>query len=111
MPRPKGSKNKHSFQVEEIAHRFQMEPFEFAMHVMNGNWKELGYDSQYKTILTDGGEQAVVDENVIKLENRIKCAEFASKYLYSPKQAVDPKTGDTSIRMIFEDYTSKKDSK
>lgn len=103
MGRPKGSKNKHSFQVEEIAHQFEMEPFEFAMAVMNNDWERLGYETANKTSFTPAGIE--FEEANLKISDRIKCMEFAGKYLYSPKQAVDPKTGEATIRVLVEDYT------
>lgn len=106
--RKKGSKNKHSFQVEEIAQRYELEPFEFAMAVMNNDWKLLGFENPNKVIIGEkAGIEFSIEEPNVKLAERIKCAEFASKYLYSPKQAIDPKTGDSVIRVIVEDYKKK----
>jgi len=110
MARPKGAKNKHSFQVEEIAHQYKMEPFEFAMAVMNNDWKRLGFKEESKVSYTNAGIE--FEEANLKLTDRIKCMEFAGKYLYSQKQSIALSTGDTGIKLILEDYgvSSKKDS-
>ncbi len=110
MGRPKGAKNKHTFKVEEIAHKYEMEPFDFAMAVMNNDWKRLGFENANKVIIGEkSGVEFSIEEPNVKLSERIKCAEFASKYLYSPKQAIDPVTGDTGIKIIVEDYTKAKE--
>lgn len=107
MSRTKGSKNKHSFKVEEIAHKYDMEPFEFAMAVLNNDWKRLGYENANKVIIGEkAGVKFSLEEPNIKLSERVKCAEFASKYLYSQKQAVQV-SGELGMKLIIEDYTKK----
>ncbi len=106
--RPKGAKNKHSFNVEEIANRFDKQPFEILMMVASGDWEGLGFESRTKTTFTQAGIE--VEEENIRLADRVQAAKEASKYLYSAKQAIALSTGDTGIKIIVEDYT-KKDSK
>lgn len=105
MGRPKGSKNKHSFQVEEMAQKYNMEPFDFMMAVLNNDWKKLGFDADKKISYTNAGIE--FEEPNIKLSDRVKCAEAASKYLYSSKQAVTVETGEKGFKIILEDYTKK----
>lgn len=105
--RQKGTKNKHSFQVEEIAHKYAMEPFEFAMAVLNNDWKKLGFDQANKIIVGEkAGIEFSLEEPNIKLAERVKCADFASKYLYSPKQVIQH-TGEVGIKIIVEDFMKK----
>lgn len=106
MGRPKGSKNKHSFQIEEIANKFDIEPFEVLMMVAVGDWKGLGFEAAYKTSYTGAGIE--FEEPNIKLADRVQAAKEACKYLYSQKQAVAISTGDTGIKIIVEDYTKEK---
>lgn len=105
MARPKGSKNKRSFEVEEIAAKYDLNPFEVLMMVSAGDWKGLGFDSATKTSFTAAGIE--FEEPNIKLSDRVQAAKEAAKYLFSTKQPVDPKTGDASIRIVVEDFTKK----
>lgn len=84
--RPKGSKNRRTLMVEEIAARFDIDPFEVLMMVAAGDWKGLGYKSECRTSFAASGIE--FEEPVIKLADRVNAAKEASKYLYSQKQAV-----------------------
>lgn len=103
--RQKGSINKRTKLVEEIAARFKLDPFEVLMMVSNGDWKGLGYPAQSKVSYSPAGIE--FEEDYIKLSDRVAASKDAAKYLHSPKQAIDPSTGDTSIRVVVEDYLSK----
>lgn len=106
MGRLKGSKNKHSFQVEEIAQKFDVEPFEVLMMIAVGDWKGLGFDSPNKTSFTSAGIE--YEEPHIKLSDRVQAAKEACKYLYSQKQSVAVSTGDQGFKVVVEDYTQAK---
>jgi len=84
--RPKGSKNKHNKNVDEIAARYNLQPFEVLMMVAAGDWKGLGYDAPTRTSFAASGIE--FEEPVIKISDRIHAAKEASKYLYSAKQAI-----------------------
>lgn len=101
--RPKGAKNKHSFNVEEIAKQYPMEPFEFFMAVINKDFKKLGYDSPTKISYSPAGIE--FEEEYIPAEMRVKAATAASKYLYSAKQAIEVSGGEKAIEIIVKDYT------
>lgn len=103
--RPPGSKNIKTFNVEEIASRFELEPIEVLMMIANGDWHGLGYSAPTKITFTPQGLE--VEEEHVNIAERSKAAVAAARYLYSPKQAVDPKTGDTAIKVVIEDYKSK----
>lgn len=104
--RKAGSKNKRTIIVEEIAARFDVDPFEVLMMVAAGDWKGLGFDSASKVSYTSAGIEFV--EPNIKLSDRVQAAKEASKYLYSQKQSVAVSTGDAGIKIIVEDYSKKK---
>lgn len=106
MARTKGSRNKRTFEVEEIASRYKLQPFEFAMTVLNNDWEALGFEGATKITYTAAGIEVV--ESNIKLSERIECAKFAGKFLYSPKQPMDPATGDAGITIKIVDYTKAK---
>lgn len=108
MARTKGARNKHTFEVDELAQRFAMSPFEILMHMAHNNWKELGYDNEYFfTEQTEGEGRAIKMDPVISPNVRLNAAKEAAKYIHSPKQAVDPKTGDAAITIRVVDYTKK----
>ena len=84
--RPKGSKNKHNKNVDEIAARYNLQPFDVLMMVAAGDWKGLGYDAPTRTSFAASGIE--FEEPVIKISDRIHAAKEASKYLYSAKQSI-----------------------
>lgn len=106
MARTKGSKNKHTFQVEEIAQKFDCEPFEILMRIATGDWKWFGFQSESKTAYSPQGIE--MDELNIPFKERVSAAKEASRYLYSQKQSVAISTGDTGIKIIVEDYSKAK---
>lgn len=103
--RKKGSQNKRTFRVEEIAEKFNVDPFEVLMMVAAGDWEALGFESQSKISYTNAGIE--FEEPHIKLSDRVQAAKEAARYLYSQKQSVAISTGDGGIKIIVEDYTKK----
>lgn len=104
--RPKGAKNKHTFNVEEMAQEYELDPFKFMMAVINNDWQKLGFSGPTKTTFTMNGIE--VEEDNIPVEQRVKCAGHASKFLYSAKQAIEVSGGEKAIEIIVRDYTSGK---
>lgn len=102
----KGAKNRKTFQVEEIAQKYKLEPIEVLLMAMNGDWKGLGYDSPTTTQFTAAGIEFEVPN--LTVTHRIDAAKQACKYLYSAKQTVTVEGGLQPIKIIIEDYTSKK---
>lgn len=105
MGRPKGAKNKRTLLVEEIAMRFDIDPFEVLMMVAAGDWKGLGYAEKSKTTFTLQGIE--VEEDNVPLAQRVQAAKEAAKYLYAQKQSVAISTQDSGLKIIVEDYTKK----
>ena len=106
--RAKGTQNKRTKLVEEIAERLKVDPFEIMMLYAKGDWKALGYESE--VILVESGEgdgSKISMKYIISPELRSQNAQAAARYLYAHKQAVDPATGDAGIRVIIEDYSKK----
>lgn len=104
--RPKGVKNTRTRMVEDIAGKFELDPFEVLMMVAVGDWKGLGYDAATKVSYSAAGID--FEEPNIKLTDRVQAAKEASKYLYSQKQSVALSTGEAGIKIIVEDYTKAK---
>lgn len=84
--RKAGVPNRRTLQVEEIASRFSIDPFEVLMMVAAGDWKGMGYESPTRTSFAASGIE--FEEPVIKISDRVSAAKEASKYLYSQRQAV-----------------------
>lgn len=103
--RKKGSKNIKTFNIEEIASKFELDPFEVLMMVVNNDWKALGYNSPGEVSYTNAGIEFI--DLYIKLPDRVQAAKEASKYLYSQKKAVELSTGEQGIKIEIVDYSTK----
>jgi hypothetical protein len=104
--RPKGVKNTRTRLVEEIASRFKLDPFEVLLMITNNDWKGLGYASETQiTGYSPNGDP--IEQERIKLADRVQAAKEASKYLYSQKQAVALSAGETGLVIKVLDYTTK----
>lgn len=103
--RQKGSLNKRTLVVEEIAAKFDIDPFEALMMFVANDWEGLGYDNEM--YFKEGANGEVKMGYVITPEMRMQAAKEASKYLYSQKKAVELSTNDTGIKIIVEDYSKK----
>ena len=105
MARQKGAKNKKTFHVEEMAAQYKIQPFDFMMAVINGDYKKLGYDSPTKISYSPAGIE--FEEERLPIQMKVSCAEKASKYLYSAKQAIEVSGGEKAIEIVITDYTKK----
>lgn len=86
--RKKGSLNKSTREVEEIAKRLGIIPFEVLCRFTANDWEGLGYDSPLIQIgTTDKGEPIVKER--ISAEARINAAKECCKYLHTQLRAVD----------------------
>lgn len=106
MARTKGSKNKRSFDAEELALRFDVDPLEVLLMIAAGDWKSLGFEEKSRTSFTPQGIE-ILEDNV-PLSQRCQAAKEAAKYLYAAKQSVAISTGDSGIKIIVEDYSKAK---
>src|SRR5579863_2863290 len=103
--RKKGTPNKWTRKVEDIALKYKLDPFEVLLMFACADWKALGYDSDvYHVEKPDG---SVKMGYVISPEMRLKAAEAAARYLYSTKQSVALGTNESGIKIIVEDYSKK----
>lgn len=105
--RQKGSLNKRTLQVEELAARFKLDPFEILLMIACADWKALGYENE--CYFKEGPAGEIKMGYVISPEMRLHAAKEAAKYLYSQKQSVALSTGDSGIKIIIEDYSKKND--
>jgi hypothetical protein len=109
MGRPKGAKNKRSFNAEELFREHDFDPLEFLILVAAGDWKALGFKAATKTTFTAQGIE--IEEDTVPLKERTAAAKEASKYLYAQKQSVALSSGETGFKIIVEDYLAKPDKK
>lgn len=89
--KPKGARNLINRDVESIAARLNVKPFEVLCHFAAGDCGALG--------LTPGQ---------ITPGMRLHAAREASKYLYSQKRAVEVSSGEQGFKIVVEDFTAKK---
>lgn len=108
--RVKGSVNKRTRTIEEIAAKFSIDPFEVLMMVATNDWKGLGYENANKVIVGEkAGIEFSLEEPNVKLSDRVQAAKEASRYLYAQKQAIALSGGQEPIKLIIEDYRAKVD--
>lgn len=85
--RPKGSPNKRTLIVQELAEKCGMDPLEILLRFANGDWKGLGYENEVYFAEKAEGDGAVIKMGyVITPEMRIQAAKEASRYLHAPKK-------------------------
>ena len=107
MARLKGTKNKKTFQAEELAKELGVDPLEILLLTAKGDWKALGYDSSVIICeKEEGNGRGQFMKYTISPELRAQCAKDACKYLYSQKQAMQV-SGTVGIKFVFEDYAKK----
>jgi hypothetical protein len=105
--RQKGTKNKHSFNAEELANEMGCDPLRILLSIALGDWKALGYDNE--VYFSENAQGATKMGYTITPEMRLKAAQEACKYLYSQKKSVEVSTVDGSgIQVVVHDYTQKK---
>lgn len=90
--------------MEELAQKFDAEPFEILMRFASGDWAFFGFDGPTKTTFTAQGLE--IEEQNLPIKDRVTAAKEACRYLYSQKQSVDVKVPE-GIKIIVEDYTKK----
>lgn len=100
--RKKGTPNKDSLKVEEIAQQMGCDPFKILCSFAMGDWKALGYDAEMYFVEKSDG--AVSGHYVVTSEMRLKAAQEACKYLFSQKKAVEHSTSESGFKVIIEDY-------
>lgn len=105
MGRPKGAKNKHNFNAEELARDMGVDPLEFMLKMIEGDFKYFGFKEATKVTYTAQGIE--VEEPNLPMRDRVTCAKEAAKYIYSAKQAVTVQTGAEGFKVIVEDYGKK----
>jgi len=106
--RQKGTPNKKTNELFEIADRIGVNPFEVMCMFAAKDWKGLGYSSEYETKVTKDGGTLEVER--IGPDLRIHAAKEAAKYLYPQRKAVEHSADqEKGFQIIVMDYTIKGD--
>lgn len=94
--RKKGTPNKSTLPLKELAEKLDVDPFEVLLRFAAEDWKGLGYEARTETKFTPQGLEVV--EYVIAPQMRLKAAAEACQYLHPKRKAVeqtvDPATLD-----------------
>ncbi len=84
--RPKGSLNQPTKELQERAKALGCDPFELMLLFAKGDWKALGYESEFREIVTEKGVRL---EPVIDSDLRFRAIKEASEYLYPKRRAIE----------------------
>lgn len=96
--RKKGTPNKKTQDLLEIAESLNVSPFEILLRFAAGDWKGLGYESGVREIAVKG---RVIEVDQIPPDLRKSAAADACQYMYPKRKAVDLKTGDDGSPIII----------
>lgn len=105
MPRPLGSKNKRTADLDDIIDASPLGLLDAYLAVMNGDWKALGYETGTTTKWLPSGIE--IEEDRITLDHRTSAMKELMKYRYAQKRAVEVSTAPEGIKIIVEDYSKK----
>lgn len=102
--RAKGTPNKTSLPLHEKAKELGCDPFEILCRFALGDWKGLGYKTEFILTPTQKGE--IIEKPFIAPELRSKAAAEAAQYLYPKRKAIEH-SGE--VTQVVEDKLSTKE--
>lgn len=85
--RKKGTSNKPTLALEEIAARRGVHPFEILVCYIQGDWEGVGLKSETSIRYTQSGMPYEVDN--ITVDHRLKAALEACQYLYPKRKTIE----------------------
>jgi hypothetical protein len=85
--RVKGTPNKSTAELQALADKLGVNPFEILLRFAANDWKSLGYDERTRTVFSKTGEAVELD--VIEPSERIQAAKSACEYLFPKRKAVE----------------------
>lgn len=88
--RRKGTPNKDTKELMEIALRLGVSPFEVLLLFVKGDWKSLGYDMEKQIVSSN--DHGDIYKYTIEPSVRAKCATEAASYLYPKRKAIELST-------------------
>lgn len=105
--RAKGTPNKKSVLLDEKAKELGVDPFTILLKFAAGDWEGLGYKNEIFVKETADGKGHSLGYTITP-EMRLKAAAEACQYLLAKKKAIELTGGEDAIKIIIEDYSSKK---
>lgn len=84
--RPKGSPNKKTEELQDLADRLGCNPFEVLLKFAMNDWKGLGYDTETRELM---GPRGPVEIMHVSPETRMKAAAEAAQYLFPKRKAIE----------------------
>lgn len=84
--RTKGTPNKSTREIQELAEKLECNPFEILLHFAKGDFEALGYEEHQTKAIAGGG---MTEELTISPELRAQSAERACQYLYPKRKAIE----------------------
>lgn len=95
-----GSCNKDKVQLRERALALDIDPFETLLYFSAGDWKSLGYKSEYETTYTSSGTP--IHKLTISTECRKSAAAEACQYMYPKLRAMEVEVSTKKKRPLKE---------
>lgn len=92
--RKKGTPNKRTQELIELAEQCDADPFMFLIHVMKGDAKALGIGSNSDVEYDDDGNEKLIPK--IDFETRMEAAKELMPYLYAKRKSVELKMDDVT---------------
>jgi hypothetical protein len=87
MPRTKGTPNKKTQTLFDLAKKLKVDPFEILLRFASEDWKGLGYENRTTTKFTNAGIE--FEEYIIEPRMRLKAAAEACQYLLPKRKAIE----------------------
>lgn len=111
MGRPKGSANKKTEALADLAAKIGVHPFEILCRFAANDWKGLGMVPIREAIPNETGaatsKREFRDISPISSDLRIHAAKEACKYLYPQRKAIEHSSDATGFKIVIEDFVSK----
>jgi hypothetical protein len=95
--RGKGTPNKNTLPLQQLADKLGCSPFEILCRFAIGDAKGLGYATDIVHSTTSKGE--IIEKPLIGPELRIKAASEAAQYLYPKRKAIEHSGEITSVQV------------
>jgi hypothetical protein len=104
--RQKGTLNKFTWNVQQMAEDLGVNPFEIMLKIAANDWRGLGYENEFTFVATASGD--VKSMPYITLKDRLEASSKLAPFIAPTKKAVEVSTdGEKGFRVIIEDYASK----
>lgn len=95
--RGKGTPNKNTLPLQQLADKLGCSPFEILCRFAIGDAKGLGYTTDIVHSTTSKGE--IIEKPLIGPELRVKAASEAAQYLYPKRKAIEHSGEITSVQV------------